>query len=839
MADPTKPLLRLEAERAKRRETSKPKFPPRPQPFSRKDQSGKFDPRMTRLQESLGRDPTGYELRNDPTALAPERLIVFEVKGAVQNFLNAALQAGLEPVAEEELPKEDGETPVQYLMVPDAGALKQLLSLWNRWQRGEELERGLTPWRDVFALLRNLRAWGPEDRVTEHDQKIMAEELGGRAPDEPIRLEIELVYRSNSDLGESLETELRERLSQAGGRVVHRSRIDDIAYHTLLVDLPAKAVFAISERQPEGIAGLDPVMYIRPQSLASGIEMTDPAEALAPERGAMREEPILALLDGVPIAQHPLLEDRLSVLDPFDMEEKTVVENRKHGTAMASLIVHGDRNKQGETPLSRKIFVVPVIGGNDVEETFRDDRLVVDMVYQAIREICDDRDSSEIVIVNLSLGNRRRSFHGIPSAWARLLDRFAWDYGLLFIVSAGNITSDFPIQGFSTRTEFEDSEAAPRSEAVIRSVDALKPERRLFSPAESLNSVTVGAANINWAPKREQQTARAVVDPHEDITTANPSGALGPGIANAVKPDILFAGGREHLLPIGGDGTLNVRPHEGQRATGLKVATPPRGGLQNPEAYTIGSSAAAALASRTAHQVYDALEIEYGDRFLALSTREKAVLLKALLAHPAEWPPETADRIKSVVGPQDGRQHVRQRDNILRYLGYGVVDGDEVVTCAADRATFWAVGSIDNDQTVDIRVPIPAIIGGQRRHIIFAATLAWITPTRPGRQSYKAVKLELSNARDDALVLENSKHQPNANQSKRGTITGRRWQSARAQTIGDETWETLSITRSGAEGEFADETVAFGLAVTLAAPGLVELYEQARSMIEIRERQRI
>ena len=41
--------------------------------------------------------------------------------------------------------------------MPDMEALRQLLSLWDRWQHGEELPWGFTPWRDVFASLREIR----------------------------------------------------------------------------------------------------------------------------------------------------------------------------------------------------------------------------------------------------------------------------------------------------------------------------------------------------------------------------------------------------------------------------------------------------------------------------------------------------------------------------------------------------------------------------------------------------------------------------------------------------------------------------------------------------------
>jgi hypothetical protein len=49
----------------------------------------------------LSRDPTGLELRADPSALAPERLLVFEVEGPIQNFTAAVRRVqGLQIVDE-------------------------------------------------------------------------------------------------------------------------------------------------------------------------------------------------------------------------------------------------------------------------------------------------------------------------------------------------------------------------------------------------------------------------------------------------------------------------------------------------------------------------------------------------------------------------------------------------------------------------------------------------------------------------------------------------------------------------------------------------------------------
>ena len=83
-----------------------------------------------------------------------------------------------------------------YLAMPDVGALRQLLSLWNRWQRGEGLPGGCTPWRDVFASLREIRPWGPADRLSEETIARWREEFEDD-PGEIRRIEVELWFRDS------------------------------------------------------------------------------------------------------------------------------------------------------------------------------------------------------------------------------------------------------------------------------------------------------------------------------------------------------------------------------------------------------------------------------------------------------------------------------------------------------------------------------------------------------------------------------------------------------------------------------------------------------------------
>jgi hypothetical protein len=784
----------------------------------------------------LSRDPAGLELRADPSALAPERLLVFEVEGPIQNFTAAVRRVqGLQIVDEEELEADDdtGARPVAYLLVPDARALAQLLSLWREGQAGRTLATGYTPWRDVFALLRDLRPWGPSDRVIEEDRVALAEDAAGLADADMVRVEIELVFRAETIASDQAESALLDAVRAAGGSVADRSRIGSIAYHAILAHLPAAAVRSIVALVPSSIAGLDPVMHIRPQAVSFSIETADPTPSLAAPPSLPDGSPIAALLDGVPVSQHPLLAGRLRVEDVFNLEEGVQVRDRRHGTAMASLLVHGDRNRN-EPPLGRTVAVVPVMVWDGNGEALPEDRLVVDVIHRAIGALRAQPDplAPDVLIVNLSLGNLRRPFHGQMSPWARLLDRLAWEYGILFVVSAGNAGERFPIEGFQNSIDFGAAAPSDRSAATLLAMHSLAPDRRLISPAETINGLTVGASNEDAVDASGRRAAAINVDPYPDLRMANPSSRLGPGFAGAVKPDTLMPGGREHVRPGISGGRLEVQPAGASRAFGLKVAAPD--GSQATEHFTGGTSGAAALASRTCHLIHDALEQAYGQPFLDFPHAQRALILKALFAHGARWPDATADLIRATLGPHGRGQAPKQKDNVRRFCGYGVVDPSEVVACAADRVTFWATGSIGPEEAVRIDVPVPNCMGGKAQPHELAATLAWFTPILPGRQSYRTVRLSLLDPQEIAdLQVGSAQGQPDANQAKRGTLLSRRWSGSRAPVVHNGMFVSLTVQRDPDQGEAIDDPIPFALAATLAMPAVVELYDEVRARLGI------
>ena len=158
--------------------------------------------------------------------MAPERLLVFEVTGSVQNFANAVSRiAGLEFAGEEELvPDEFDKNPEFYLLVPQLDALRQIASLWDGWQRTGTVPRSYTPWRDLFAQLRNVRPWGPADRVSEPNRDYFRNIVDGVPDNELVRVEIELVFRASEELSHAAEAAVTGQITRSGGAVIDRSR---------------------------------------------------------------------------------------------------------------------------------------------------------------------------------------------------------------------------------------------------------------------------------------------------------------------------------------------------------------------------------------------------------------------------------------------------------------------------------------------------------------------------------------------------------------------------------------------------------------------------------------
>lgn len=783
-----------------------------PSPARQRDRIG---PTFQRLRDVFDQSRDPIALRQDPLGIAPERALVFEVAGSIDDFSAAVARiGGLDFLADEELildPNKDfgvietrkgrepgirNDKPIAgrlYMAMPDTQALRHLLSLWRRYEAGQGAPYGFAPWFEVFNHLYTLRAWGPADRIPDETIQYLKEELATQGADAIVRVEVELWYAGTVTKRRVAQASFARAVAAAEGLTVDQAEIGEIGYMGRLVDLPAAEVQRLINREEVSLALCDDVMMVRPQSVVEFPVAAEPLdeEIPTPPEPEAQLLPVAALFDAMPVQNHALLAGRLLLDDPDDFDAMSVVAERKHGTEMASLILHGDRNL-GEDPLSRPIYFRPVLyapGRGSNERPLRD-RLLLDLIYRAVlRMKAGDAEGEAtaptVFIVNLSLGDRNRPFAGPMSPWGRLLDYLADRFGILFLVSAGNVTEPLAIKDFAGLIEFESASPAEREAAILRALAEQQAVRTLLSPAESLNAVTVGAWHEDGAPP---MNGAAVFSPFADEPGPNISSALGLGHRKIVKPDIFMPGGRElvRVVPNGAAG-ISLRTVQPGRFYGLRCAMPDAGGDLAREGFSSGTSAATALATRAAHRIFDALsDPDNGNLLEDVDPAFYGVIVKAMLVHRAQWG-SIGELLDQTWQPQGQGTHVVRRDGIARLLGYGRPAVQEAMECAANRATMIGYGEIPaGEQAALYSIPLPPSLERVREPRALTVSLAWFSPVNIRHQAYRQAKLEVAPVSPEARFgVKRMAWQPSDKAIPRGSLFHVRYAGERAVAFVD------------------------------------------------------
>jgi hypothetical protein len=327
----------------------------------------------------------------------------------------------------------------------------------------------------------------------------------------------------------------------------------------------------------------------------------------------------------------------------------------------------------------------------DDKETMPRDKIPLGVIYRALKTItaANRRVNPElrrVIVVNHSICDVYAPFVRRASPWATLLDYFSHEHNLLFVVSAGNIFSKFPVATFRDIAAYEAADQDTREAAVLGAIEMAKATRTILSPAESVNALTVGAVHADYA----EPDHTAPPDPYPTFAMSSLASAVGLGLNRSVKPDFLESGGRfaAGMTDVRG-GSLEIHArasiHYGQQ-----VAAPSITGQLNHRRLTSGTSNAAALTTRAAHFLADALDDLYADddqSWHELKTR--AVMLKTLLAHSASWG-EVGERLDGAYPPRDPKKWSPRRNAITQFLGYGQLNISRVVSGAANRITLLA-----------------------------------------------------------------------------------------------------------------------------------------------------
>jgi hypothetical protein len=368
-------------------------------------------------------------------------------------------------------------------------------------------------------------------------------------------------------------------------------------------------------------------------------------------------------------------------------------------------------------------------------------------------------------------------------------------------------------------------------------LDALRNERRLRrlrSPAESINALTVGALHADLTMQDHGLTP-SILDPLPDENLPSPVTALGFGYRRSVKPDVVAAGGRQPMrAKLGSSGPSTViQPASGvQIPLGLRAAHPGSAMDRRAACYSRGTSTATALVSRTAGFVLDTIERLREDWKLPLDPDCDAALVRALVIHGASW--ESLAHWREFVRRKE--DPLRFRDEVGRAAGYGLPDLDRVVACAEQRATAIATGRVSKDRADVFSFPLPDSLVGARTRWRLVTTLSWFSPINPRHYRYRKAHLWVTVDLDSlGLHTRDVMQRP----AQRGTVEHLIWETEGPTVF--RRGRILSVEVNCREdAPELTEDIPYAIAVTLeaAADSRLPIYSEIRARLRPRVRAR-
>lgn len=721
-----------------------------------------------------------------------------------------------------------------FLSMSNKQAIDTLLSLWKQWDSGnKKLPRPYGKWTEIFRQTRTIRRWDTQDRLRDTGiidyWKEDLESKKGTAS--KITFEIELWYRSNENQRNEIQRKLSSLISNENGSVIRFCTINEIRFHAVKAELPPQCIEKVLNAEYTKIFSCNDIMLFRP---VGQCKVAVPSEGTERDfkPGNAAGKPIVAILDGFPFTNHNLLENRLILDDPDDFESDYPVSSRKHGTAMASLVCHGELDAL-EEPLQRPVYFRPIMKpdpndfvNNPPCENIPIKYFIEDLIERSVRRIFEgdsngDAIAPTIKIINLSIADSSKMFFNQLSSCARLLDWLSYKYQVLFCISAGNINKDINIQKTIHELRLLSNDAL-LNHTTLKIHDDIR-NRKIFSPADSINAITLGAIHADRSIPNNIGS-RFDVLPNQHLPS--PISAHGFGYNNSIKPELYINGGRQLYDVM--NNTCSVS--DSGLAPGQCVATTPAtGGEVNRCVYIRGTSNSAALATRAAAQIYERLNSIISENRLSIDDGNIAVILKTLLVHGASWG-EGGNILESILKVSGNIKQFKRV--IARYMGFGVPNIQRVLECTSQRATAIGYGKIKKDAKHDFSFPLPPCLSGRNEMRRLIITLAWFSPINPANRKYRKANLSIEPP-DDIIGV--GRINADWRQVKNGTVQHEVLEGSKVVSYQDGEFLKISVVcREDAKN--LEEEVYYGLAVTLEVGESIGLpiYEEIEDRISIR-----
>ncbi|MCR9226769.1 MAG: S8 family peptidase [Flavobacteriaceae bacterium] len=303
-----------------------------------------------------------------------------------------------------------------------------------------------------------------------------------------------------------------------------------------------------------------------------------------------------------------------------------------HGTRIAGVAIYGNLNAVFENPnieINHHIESVKIIAPNGEAASKSLPIITQDAVNLGII------NNAELKRIYCFANTGKNQFEfGKPSTWSATIDSIVFgeddDDKKLFVVSAGNVREE------------DDYSQYPENNLNLQ----------IESPAQSWNSITVGAYTQKTVPNKKVLASKDTLSPFSRTSNAWENNW-------PIKPDVVFEGG--NLLKLD-NGDIDFDDN-------LEILTTSSNAIINQLTTINATSAATAFASnflaKLRHIYPDAWE----------------ETLRALTIHSAKWTDKMMEQSKF-----DGSQSSIIK--MLRTYGYGVPNLEKAIECKSNYLTF-------------------------------------------------------------------------------------------------------------------------------------------------------
>ena len=468
--------------------------------------------------------------------VAPDRFLVLRLE-TLDGEQRETLER-LNIAVVEELKEERDGTTVHRMLVQflDSESLTTFTTEYDRYA-DETSETTALPYAKRRNLFDALESVSTVTAVERTGRRLQRE---GPPSEALFYLDVDL-WNPGSDVGNrDLSNFFREFVQSRGGRVEKDPLVTPSLF---LVKVKANQSLLDELLQLDVVSLVDLPPIPPPEDSFDLLSQFPPPDPLPP---VPSNGPLACVVDSGVTAGHPLLRGVVAVEEDFDSGEATPVDLNGHGTQVGGLVVYGDiaRRMQGNEWLPQvNLYSAKVLRNdpNSIDPTspntaFPAEERVEEQLKRAIEHFHREYGCR---VFNLSIGHGDRLYAGgrqLP--WAELLDDLARTLDIVIVVSAGNV-SDPDIPAALNSAQFKEQVAASLKQ----------PKHKLIDPATSALCLTVGAVARREDPRMltlgTQLAASAVGCP-------SPFTRCGPGVAGAVKPEVVARGGNYELNSIAG-----------------------------------------------------------------------------------------------------------------------------------------------------------------------------------------------------------------------------------------------------------------------------------------------